>query len=66
MKINWDKILFWLLISVVVTLPLQVTELLFPIHLLGSKFPVPIERVGVEDRFGESGNPEERRFVIEP
>ena len=40
MKINWDKILFWLLISVVVTLPLQVTELLFPIHLLGSKFPV--------------------------
>ena len=40
MKINWDKILFWLLISVVVTLPLQVTELLFPVHLLGSSFPV--------------------------
>jgi len=40
MKINWDKILFWLLISVVVTLPLQVTELLLPVHILGSRFPI--------------------------
>jgi len=39
MKINWDKILFWLLILIVVTLPLQVTELLFPVHILGSRFP---------------------------
>ena len=39
MRINWDKILFWLLILIVVTLPLQVTELLFPVHILGSRFP---------------------------
>ncbi|MEX2013857.1 MAG: O-antigen ligase family protein [Parcubacteria group bacterium] len=40
MKINWEKILFWILLSVVITLPLQVTELLFPVHILGSRFPV--------------------------
>lgn len=40
MKFDWDKILFWILIATVVTLPLQVTELLFPVHILGSRFPV--------------------------
>jgi O-antigen ligase len=39
MKINWEKILFWLLILIVITLPLQVTELLFPVRILGSRFP---------------------------
>jgi O-antigen ligase len=40
MKIDWDKILFYLFILIVFTLPFQVTELLLPIHVLGSKFPV--------------------------
>lgn len=35
-----DKALFVLLILIVATLPLQVSELLFPAHFLGSTFPV--------------------------
>ncbi len=28
-------------------------------ELLGENYPVPLKRIGVQDRFGESGNPEE-------
>ena len=28
-------------------------------EFLGENYPVPIKRVGVKDRFGESGTPEE-------
>jgi transketolase len=28
-------------------------------ELLSDKFPVPISRIGIKDRFGESGKPEE-------
>jgi len=28
-------------------------------ELLGAECPVPVERVGIEDRFGQSGSPEE-------
>ncbi len=28
-------------------------------ELLGEEFPVPIKRIGIKDRFGESGNPDE-------
>lgn len=40
MKVSLDKFIFYILILIVVTLPLQVTESLFPVHILGSKFPV--------------------------
>ncbi len=28
-------------------------------ELLSSEFPVPVERIGMQDRFGESGEPDE-------
>jgi len=28
-------------------------------ELLGQKYPAPLEIIGVQDRFGESGNPAE-------
>jgi O-antigen ligase len=37
---NWEKILFWILVLVVVTLPLQVTKIIFPFYFFGSSFPI--------------------------